>query len=71
MYICSFQCRDIIFDYHDSERVLIRNEYPYYITPSKLAKIESWIISEDIRKVEEKAQLDFLIDKKWIAPYAV
>jgi len=71
MYICSFQCHDIIFDYHDSERVLIRNEYPYYITPSKLAKIEAWIISENIYKIKEKAQLDFLIDKKWIASYAV
>lgn len=70
MYVCSFKCTDIIFDVHDSERVLIRDEYPYYVTPSRMAKIETWLITNDLDKVREREQLDFLISKGWISKYA-
>jgi len=71
MYLCSFQCLDVIFDFHDSERVLVREEYPYYVTPSRLAKIEAWIITNNLDKVREKEQLDLFINNGWIAKYAV
>lgn len=72
MYICSIKCPElgITFDYHDTERVLTRNEYSYFITPRRFAKIEAWMIQNFIMEITTRDQVDFLIKQGWISEYS-
>ena len=69
MYKFSYKCLDVTFDYYDSERVLKREDLPYYLTPHRLAKIEAWMIKNNIEKIRTKEQLDYIIDQGWLSKY--
>jgi hypothetical protein len=71
MYICSVKCKelDISFDYHDTERVLTRNEHKYFLTPKRFAKIEAWMIQNFIMEITTKEQVDYIIQQGWLSEY--
>lgn len=69
MYAFSYRCEGIEFDYHDSDKVLIRDEYKYYLTPKLLAKIETWMIKENIEIINTKEQMEYCIDQGWLQSY--
>jgi hypothetical protein len=68
--ICSFRCLDVEFDVFDTERVpLTKGDYPYFITPSRFAKIEMWRHENGSVQINSKEQLDFLIENDYIGTY--
>ncbi|HRZ18535.1 MAG TPA: hypothetical protein P5136_00520 [Methanofastidiosum sp.] len=68
MYVCSIKSYDIVFDYHDTERILIRKKYPYYLTPKRFAKIEAWMIQNNKENLT-KEDVDFVISQGWLSRY--
>jgi len=73
MYICSINCPElnIVMDYHDSERVLTKDTSSYYITPKLFAKIEAWMITNNIEVITSQEQLNTLIKLGFIKQYAI
>ena len=71
MYICSINCPElnIELDYHDSERVLSKNN-GYYLTPKLFAHVEAWMIKNNITSITSQEQLDTLIELGFIKQYA-
>ena len=73
MYVCSINCPElnIVLDYHNSERVLTRNNSTYYITPKLFAHIEAWMITHNIEVLTSQDQLNTLIELGFIKRYAI
>lgn len=68
--IASFKCFDIIFDIYNSESVSIESTRKYYVTPKRMAKIEKWMIENNISKIETQEHLDYLIQNNYFGEYA-
>jgi hypothetical protein len=68
--ICQYKCADIIFDVYDIERISISTTNNlFYMTPSRIVKVEKYLIENNIPKIMTAEQMNFLIENDYIGIY--
>ena len=71
--VCQYKCADIIFDVYDIDRICtstgMTTNNLFFVTPSRVVKIEKYLIENDISKITSPEQMEFLIDNNYIGIY--
>lgn len=69
-FLFKYKCADIIFDAYDSDRISTSTtDSLFYVTPSRIVKVEKYLIENNIPKIMTSEQMDFLIENDYIGIY--
>lgn len=67
--VCAYKCIDVVFDIYNTEDVERASDCKYYVTPKLSAKIEKWMIENNVDKIQTKEHLDYLIHNGYFGVY--
>ena len=68
--VCQYKCADIVFDVYDVDRICTSNTNNlFYMTPSRLVKVQKFLIEKDIPFIDTIEQMNTLIDNDLIGIY--
>jgi hypothetical protein len=68
--VCQYKCVDIIFDVYDTDRISTSTTNSlFYMTPSRIVKVEKYLIENDIPKITTPEQMNFLIENDFLGMY--
>jgi hypothetical protein len=68
--VCQYKCVDIIFDVYDTDRISTSTTNSlFYMTPSRIVKVEKYLIENDIPKIMTPEQINFLIENDFLGIY--
>jgi hypothetical protein len=69
-YLFSYKCGDIVFDAYDADRVspsITTNLF--YLTPSRLVKVQKYLIENNIPFIDTNEQMNALIENDLLGIY--